>query len=49
MFIKTKEKIFIKMYNFKKIIKIPISLNNKIYFDKNTNCVLFNKNQLKKN
>lgn len=31
------------------MIKIPVFLKNKIYFDKNTNCVIFNKNQLKNN
>lgn len=49
MIFKLNEKVLIKIYNLKKTIKIPIINEKRIYFDKNTNCILFEKNQLKKN
>jgi hypothetical protein len=49
MIFKSNEKILIKIYNLKKIIKIPMKYEKKIYLDKNTNSILFEKNQLKKN
>lgn len=49
MILKSNEKILIKIYNLKKIIKIPMADEKNIYLDRNTNCILFEKNQLKKN
>jgi len=49
MIFKLNEKVLIKIYNLKKIIKIPMADEKNIYLDRNTNCILFEKNQLKKN
>jgi hypothetical protein len=46
---KSYNQILIKIYNLKKTIKLPFSKNNEIFIDKNTNCILFNKYELKFN
>ena len=49
IFFKTTKIILISVYNIKNKIKMPVLITSDIYFDKNTNCVLFDKNCLKSN
>lgn len=47
--IKSNKKLIVELYNLKKKITLPFKLKNDIFFDKNSNCISFEKFSIKKN